>query len=552
MDLSALSTEDLMALKGGDLSKVSTDGLMKLKQTIPDQPQGGTLEDIGRSAASGVARALPYAVDVPAAALATGVEKLTGSQGTAKQLFQQNMQNGINPQASKVLGQEYQPQTEAGTLAKGAGMVVGSLPIAGAAGITEGVLPALGTVGRAAGSGVVGTAGSQVGGKIGKAVGGDTGEAIGNVVGGLAGGFGGAKTPEGVAGAARAVDSAIVPNVAPELQPLAQRAQQMGIPLSLNQVAPGRIRNTLQKVSQAIPGSGVEPFEQAQHSAFNKAVASTLGEQADNLGPETINSFLDRASTDFNGIMGGKTVSVPEDNLSAITNIGKEAGQNLTGPVADIVKNRIAQLQEDISQGGTIAGDKLASFRTSLIKAIPRADSGAKGYLGDLVDEVNNLAQSAVGPEDAAKLAILRNQWRNYKTVEPLLEKSPDGNINPTSLMQRVAANPYIKASRIPTGQDPLVDLARIGKAFLKTPGGSDTYEKTILGGGTLATLGTAAANPAAAVGGVLASGAAMGANRLFQKGINQSQSLVSKAINKGIAPLGQAPNPKDIIRRKP
>ena len=35
MDLSKLSTEDLLALRSGDLSKVSTDGLMALRGTQP-------------------------------------------------------------------------------------------------------------------------------------------------------------------------------------------------------------------------------------------------------------------------------------------------------------------------------------------------------------------------------------------------------------------------------------------------------------------------------------------------------------------------------------
>lgn len=161
----------------------------------PDKP-AGMMEDVVRGGASGVARALPYAIDIPAAALATGIEKLTGSQGSAMDLFRQNLSNGINPQASKVLGNEYEPQTEAGMIAKGAGGVVGALPLGGLTGLTEGIIPAVGTVGRAAASGAVGTVGSQVGGGIGQAVGGDTGELIGNLVGGAAGGYAGAKTPE--------------------------------------------------------------------------------------------------------------------------------------------------------------------------------------------------------------------------------------------------------------------------------------------------------------------------------------------------------------------
>src|SRR5438477_12541306 len=51
MDLSKLSTEDLMALKGGDLSKVSTEGLQALKhantaQQIDNDPISQGARDV--------------------------------------------------------------------------------------------------------------------------------------------------------------------------------------------------------------------------------------------------------------------------------------------------------------------------------------------------------------------------------------------------------------------------------------------------------------------------------------------------------------------------
>jgi len=53
MDLSKLSTEDLMALKSGDLSKVSTEGLMALKAGQAQPSQAG-LELSGQPQGAGV------------------------------------------------------------------------------------------------------------------------------------------------------------------------------------------------------------------------------------------------------------------------------------------------------------------------------------------------------------------------------------------------------------------------------------------------------------------------------------------------------------------
>ena len=129
-------------------------------------------------------------------------------------------------------------------------------------------------------------------------------------------------------------------------------------------------------------------------------------------------------------------------------------------------------------------------------------------------------------PEGASnKLQTLRKNWRNFKTIEPLLEK---GEINPTQLINRVAASKYIKASRSKIGDDELVDLARIGKELMPKLGGSDTFQKSALAGGSivggaglvtnpLATLTTAVAVPAA--------------NRGLQKTVS-NQKLIDLAIH--------------------
>lgn len=172
---------------------------------LDGQAQVGALEDVARSGASGIVHGLPTAIDVPAAALATGIEKLTGSKGTMADLFRQNLGNGINAGISKhVTGPEYQPQTEAGILAKGAGAAVGSLPLGGAGALEQGVPMALA---RSVSAGVGGTALGQAGGSIGEQIGGDTGRKVGQIAGNVVGGVLGAKFP----GAPGAIAKATAP-----------------------------------------------------------------------------------------------------------------------------------------------------------------------------------------------------------------------------------------------------------------------------------------------------------------------------------------------------
>lgn len=331
-------------------------------------------------------------------------------------------------------------------------------------------------------------------------------------------------TPQLARGAKEVALDAIAPTIDEEAAKLAQRAQEFNIPLSINQVAPTRLNSTIQKASQPLPFSGVTGFEQQQAGAFNKAIAKTLGQDAEALTPDVVNNFLSSSGKQFDNILSGKIVSATKDDLSALKTISSNARDFVTGDLADVINRNVNNLVKDIGKGKSIPGEKLASYRSRLIDNIPRAQNESKVYLYDLLEAVDNIAERSMSKQDVESLKILRRQWRNWKTVEPLLEGAKDGIINPTALMQRVASSPYIKAARKSIGEDDLVDLARIGKMMPKL-GGSDTYDKTIITGG--AGIGVASNAPLTV--GIVA------ANRGYQKLYNQSQGLISRGIAKSL-----------------
>lgn len=323
---------------------------------------------------------------------------------------------------------------------------------------------------------------------------------------------------------------AVIPEIDSGMASLADRARQLGIPLSLNQISPTRVRKTVQKVSQELPFSGVDDFQKQQVSSFNKALAKTIGQDSEDLGPTTIQSFRIDNSNKFDTAFSGQNFSFVNTVKNDLMNIIKEARSTIDDNHVKIVDENIKEVWDQL-KSGTISGEKLASIRSRLLGKMTRMKNDAAPYVGDIIDKLDDIASYQMEPEKLEQLASARREYRNFKTIHPLLEKSTDGNINPTQLINRVAANKYIDASKIPTGQDELIDLARIGKEFMPQLGGSDTFQKGIMGGG-LATIGTMAmSNPLIAAALAAKAGAGLGANRLFQKGINQSQRIVDKSI---------------------
>jgi lysozyme len=351
--------------------------------------------------------------------------------------------------------------------------------------------------------------------------------------GALIGGTIGGAIPA-VGATASKVKQAVIPYVDDALKPLVKRARDFGIPLRVDQISPTRFRKTVQKVSQEVPLSGANSFEQTQRQAFNKALANTIGQKSDNLGPDTINTFLKDSSEKFGNVLAGKTVKVGGRLSNSLDNIVLEARNNITDDYANIVARKARQIKADLGDVA-VSGEKLSSLRSNLVKSLPSVAGDARAYVSEMIDTIDDIASKSLSAKEVAQLSAARREWRNYKTIEPLLEKSTDGFINPVDLMNRVAASKYIKSSRAAFGKDDLVDLARIGKELLPKAGGSDTFQKVGLGAaGTAAVL-----EPTTA----LLTGGGIAANRVFQKGYNTSQRLIDAAIKQS-RPTGAAVTP--------
>lgn len=482
-----------------------------------DQPRG-KLVDVGAQLAQGATFGLGDEAIAGVAALRGAFDKKKLSDIGAD--YAQGLDT--ERQAEKKFSNE-NPATAIGAQLAGGLMsgVAGGVTNAGkaiASGLSTGGLPA-----RIAGSMGLGAAtGAAYGFGSGE---GDENRIKGAESGAVAGAALGGALPLAGAGIGLA-KRAVVPSVEQNTAALAQRAQDFGIPLRLDQIAPTRTRKGIQKISQVIPLSGVDTFEKSQRSAFNKAVAGTIGQpDAADLSPSTINAFRLSNGDKFDSVFKDTKFTITPQVQAGIQAIAGSADSALDAGLAKVVQTNVNDTLEQLSKG-ELSGEKLASIRSELLKNSVRSQSSASEYIGDIIDHLDNVAESQLPPAKIAQLAQARREWRNFKTIKPLLEKSTDGEINPTELINRVASSRYINASGLPTGADDLVDLARIGKDLMPKAGGSDTFDKSLLAGTTIGSM----TNPVVALG----SAATIGGNRAFQA-VNQSQSLVKKAITEAL-----------------
>jgi hypothetical protein len=338
--------------------------------------------------------------------------------------------------------------------------------------------------------------------------------------------------------ALRAGARSVIPSIDEAIKPLVNRAKEFGIPLRMEQVAPTKLGKTLQKVSQSLPASGTDSFESLQRQNFTKAVAKTIGlNDVDSLSPESIKMFKAQNSNAFERALGGKTITVDRaDKIGLFRTkalINETTGLNNRD--AQILGREVDKVAKDFSEG-TLGAKKLADIRSGLIEKAAKAGSASPIY-DDLLKTIDDMAARA---GDAKVLQQARREYRNFKTIEPLLTESQDGIIDPTKLLQKVRSSRYISAADKAVGEDDLIDLARIGK-MLGKQGGSDTLEKTSM----LGQIGVGSAGlvvdpiTTLSIGGLATLG-----NAALQRGLLRNQSLIQNAAQPALTRLPSTAQP--------
>ena len=277
--------------------------------------------------------------------------------------------------------------------------------------------------------------------------------------------------------------------IEPATASLANLARETyGIPIRGGQISQSPAINYLDSVLKSKYGSGYAASEAAQHTGFNRAVAATIGETADKVTPEVMANAKSRLGQAYEDVAAATTLKLDEPLNQRFKDILTESGSVLRKEEHAIINKQVQGILDKVSGDGEISGQQFqAMIKTGspLDRATKSADTNVKHYAGQiksaLLDAMNRHA-----PEDMQ--ALLKNtnrQYKNMKTIEDLVEKSPTGDISPALLMGAVRKS---YSNMAYGGGGDIADLARIGQRFLKEPPQSGTAPR--LSAGKLLGLG--------------------------------------------------------------
>jgi hypothetical protein len=393
--------------------------------------------------------------------------------------------------------------------------------------------------------------------------------AAGAATGAVVGGVVVPKVASVAVGAGKSALKSLVGTITPEARALAQRAEQLGIPINLAQLGDGKFLKTLASSLEQMPFTGGQKAASNQRAQFTKAVTSTFGSDADKLSPEVYEAARSKLGQTFNDLASrnkldvtdsmksslGKVVADAEatgsdDTIRAVKNIvarTTEQAESVGGPkpaqVSSILDAQGKPLVTAPATGGTptvsIPGATYMSIDSELSNIIK--GGGEKGlYAKRLQNTIREAMDASVAPEDAAAWAAARAQYKNLKAVRNIIAKGQgEGDVPPTQLMHALTGTEAGKEAMALGSRGTLGELGQIGRRFVRDQVPNSGTAQRALAMGLIGGGGYAFGADPQTIAGMMVGSATAG--RLMNKAI-WSPKVIAAAQRKGI-PLKELAN---------
>jgi len=465
MDLSGLSTEDLTALRGGDLSKVSDAGLMALRPVDPALKReaadiAAKGETIGNTLMIGAGRKFDkFAMGLKEAALTAGEKILPADMGgdAARKAREALAASEAEKDTAYAGLQRERP------FATGAGEALPFMAIPASAG----VLPAAAAVGgiEAASQGTAKERATRgILGAGATAAGGFLGNRIANII-----------SPVTSKAAAPAHQQALA------------AGERIGRQPSLSEATGSAFFRRMEDYAARAPGgSGVmQEFAQGNQTAVNRAAARSIGETADEMTPQVFADAAHRMGQVFDGIrnLGGRPIQIGPGVVNAANDILRMQGKMLPTQQDPAL---VSLAQRAITLGankGRIDGEAYQLIRSGLSEAAYDANGTNRVLYGRLLEALDNSADASLRAGGQATLAdalrTVRPQYGNLKTLEKGATAEA-GNVSAAKVASTMRTN-NPSAFRRGTTQGPLDDVARVGEGLKPLTAGSPTAERQMV-----------------------------------------------------------------------
>lgn len=264
-------------------------------------------------------------------------------------------------------------------------------------------------------------------------------------------------------------------------QQFRQILTQEGVPLDAAQATGSKVAQTLKNAGSDAPLTGHTDFPQQQAEQFTRATLEKMGIQnATEASPGVMQAGRQRLKDAYNGIAARNTINYDPPLNQDISQIRYEASRNLTPENAQVIHNKLDDLETMVQANGGngMTGAGYEQFQSGLGKIAK--DGGKAPFVTDIRQALTGALQRQATPGDAALLSQTNQRYAAMKAIQ----QSIDSNTNLVSPSKLYNSLDTTKgANGTVYGQGPnqaLIGLAQAGKALIgKTTANSGTAQRS-------------------------------------------------------------------------
>ena len=268
-----------------------------------------------------------------------------------------------------------------------------------------------------------------------------------------------------------------------------------GIPLDAAQATGsallGRVKAALS--DNPFTAGAQQEFSGVQKQAFNKAIAKTMGEDADKITPSVIANAKENIGKIYDDVASRVNIGVDDVFKKSLNEVDDKALHTLEESQYKVIKRNIDDvLAKANKNNGYIDASQYKNLKTRLDTLSGNSNSDIASLGRELRDVLNKgLSDSAEfygNKEDVALLKQANKSWGNMRKIEDIALKNPEGDISPSLLYNSLTTKS--KRNAFYAEDNELAKLAAAGKIVLP---------EKLANSGTIARGLAQAAVPAAA-----------------------------------------------------
>lgn len=275
--------------------------------------------------------------------------------------------------------------------------------------------------------------------------------------------------------------------VDPHTAQLAQTARDnFNIPVGAGEVSSNPSIRFANSVINKLPGSGGGAHREDMQTGFNRAVSNTFGEDAPHITPQVMAAARDRIGNVF------ETVAQRTPTIHADPRLATDLRQTIHNAQATMTPGEVEPLIRQVQNiaglvdphTNTITGEiyqNLTRRGTPLDRAMQSQNPNIRHAARDIRDALDGALERSAPQNVVNDLRQARADWRNLRTVEPLVAKASTGDISPALLQGRVNTSYKGTHGSAYGGGGDLKTLSDIGQRFMKEPPSSGTAERGLI-----------------------------------------------------------------------